>query len=357
MPISTSILRLVTVFLFISSPVQPQEQVDSLSGGLRVGITEAPPFVIKKGSDYTGLSMRSWELVQEELNLPYKIIAYPSLGDLLAAVETGEVDLSINPITVTDKRMQEMEFSQPYFIAHTAVLQQKDSEFLGYLGNLLSWNFLSWVLILVGVIFIFGTLVWLFERHGNNEQFEKGRRGIFQGFWWSAVTMTTVGYGDKAPRTFGGRVIGFIWMFVAIIVISTLTAGIASSLTVRNMQNQINSIEDLDRFGVVTVEKSSAQELLEQYRVPTAEVIDAQEGIEMVLQNEADLFVYDEPILNFYLDQMQLGEELEILQKTLKKDYYSYSFPKGSELVDIVNPVLVGTLKTMEWNQLVSDYK
>ena len=74
MPISTSILRLVTVFLFISSPVQPQEQVDSLSGGLRVGITEAPPFVIKKGSDYTGLSMRSWELVQEELNLPYKIM-------------------------------------------------------------------------------------------------------------------------------------------------------------------------------------------------------------------------------------------------------------------------------------------
>jgi hypothetical protein len=50
-------------------------------------------------------------------------------------------------------------------------------------------------------------------------------------------------------------------------------------------------------------------------------------------------------------------EELTVLENSLKKDYYSYSFPKNSELLDRVNPILVGSLKTMEWNSLISEYK
>ena len=39
-------------------------------------------------------------------------------------------------------------------------------------------------------------------------------------FWWCIVTFTTVGYGDKAPRTAIGRVLGIMTMFVGIFFIA-----------------------------------------------------------------------------------------------------------------------------------------
>lgn len=169
--------------------------------------------------------------------------------------------------------------------------------------------------------------------------------------------MTTVGYGDKSPKTLGGRIIGFIWMFAAIIMISSLTAGIASSLTVHNINEEINSIQDLSRFEVVTVENSSAHELLNQYAVESTTVLNAEEGIQVLLDEEATFFVYDQPILNYEIERRDAADELEVIQRTLKRDYYSYSFPKNSPLVEIIDPILVSTLKSMEWNQLIQEYK
>jgi voltage-gated potassium channel len=52
---------------------------------------------------------------------------------------------------------------------------------------------------------------------------------IWDGIWWSVVTVTTVGYGDVYPRTVDGRIIAMIVMFVGIGFLSVLTATIASS--------------------------------------------------------------------------------------------------------------------------------
>jgi len=346
-------------FLFFSLSIVTTRAQDSLNttGELIIGLTEAPPFVMKEGSDFAGLSIESWKLVNRELNANYKYKQFETLDALLQAVEQGNVDLSINPITVTDKRMQKMDFSQPYFISYTGIARKSGSAVWRYLSNIFSWNFFSAILILVGVIFIFGMLVWIFERKKNKEEFGPGAKGILQGFWWSAVTMTTVGYGDKSPRTFGGRVVGFIWMFVAIIMISTLTAGIASSLTVQNIQDEIGTVQDLERFEIYTVKSSSAQELLDQYNIDSYKVPNANEGLEALLENDKNVLVYDKPILSYYIEEKELQEELTVLENSLKKDYYSYSFPKHSKLVNQIDPILIGTLKTMEWNSLISEYK
>lgn len=46
--------------------------------------------------------------------------------------------------------------------------------------------------------------------------------------WWSFVTTTTVGYGDIAPTTLGGRLVATCLMIVGIGFISTLTGSIAT---------------------------------------------------------------------------------------------------------------------------------
>lgn len=140
-------------------------------------------------------------------------------------------------------------------------------------------------------------------------------------------------------------------------MISSLTAGIASSLTVQNISDEINSVHDLDNFEVITVAGSSAQELLDQYNIRSEEVVNEREGIQKIQDKKSALFVYDQPILKYEIDRRELNDELEVLQQTLKRDYYSYSFPKGSDLVEEINPVLIATLKTMEWNNLIKNYQ
>ncbi|HET8855455.1 MAG TPA: transporter substrate-binding domain-containing protein [Salinimicrobium sp.] len=351
--------RIIFFFFFILSGLAAHTQESTeISEPLIIGITETPPFIIKENGKYKGLSISSWELVNEKLNADFRFRTYPSLISLLEGIENGEVDFSINPITVTDSRMKRLDFSQPYFISYTGVAKNSETKIWKYLANIFSWNFISGILILVGVIFIFGFLIWLFERKKNREEFGKpGIRGIFQGFWWSAVTMTTVGYGDKSPKTPGGRFFAMIWMFIAIITISSLTAGISSSLTVQKVSDEIRSVEDLNRFNVITVAGSSAEELLDQYHVVSEKVYNAKDGIQKILEKERTVFVYDKPILKYQIDRLELVDEIEVIRQPLKRDYFSYSFPNGSELLGVINPLLIATLKTMEWDVLLKEYQ
>src|SRR5207247_1753965 len=53
-------------------------------------------------------------------------------------------------------------------------------------------------------------------------------RSLDDALWWSVVTVSTVGYGDVAPKTGEGRLIAVVLMVVGIGVISIFTATVAS---------------------------------------------------------------------------------------------------------------------------------
>ena len=56
--------------------------------------------------------------------------------------------------------------------------------------------------------------------------------------WWSATTMTTVGYGDYTPITPLGRIVAVIVMFAGIGIVVTLV-GIISQNRVQRMQERL----------------------------------------------------------------------------------------------------------------------
>ena len=51
---------------------------------------------------------------------------------------------------------------------------------------------------------------------------------VGEGLWWALVTLTTVGYGDVVPHTIGGRLMGIGLMLSGVVMLSLLTATVAS---------------------------------------------------------------------------------------------------------------------------------
>lgn len=319
---------------------------------LRIGVKHAPPFVMTDGDKVTGLSIQFWDLVNEDINAVYDFVPYEHVKGLLQAVSRSEVDLSINPITVSENRLEQVDFSQPYFISQTTFVKRKESRIMTFLSSLFSWEFFSAVAALLLLIFIFGLLLWVFERRTKNEQFHKSTRGIADGFWWSAVTMTTVGYGDKAPVSPGGRVVAFVWMFASIILISGLTAGIASALTVQSINSHVESLGDLSKMRTLTVANTSTNEFLNQYRIRHQTTASLKEALQQLLDGRTDVVVYDKPILMHEIREMGVGDELVVADRGFKTDYYSFTFPKDSPHLHDINKAVINKLKTRDWEQV-----
>lgn len=320
---------------------------------LRVGLKETLPFVdIQAGQRPTGMSMLFWEMLNGKLAAKSEYHLFDSVEDMLTALERGEIDLSINPITVSEERLERLEFSQPFFISGTAMARPEENRWLLFLDNLFSWRFFSAIGLLALVILLFGLLVWLFERKKNPAQFQKGWRGIFDGFWWSAVTMTTVGYGDKAPVSRGGRVVAVVWMFAAILLISGLTAGVASALTVSRLESNIAEVEDLQGLRTGTVGGSSTVDYLKSHGVQVELFASVEMGLSALEKGDLEVFVFDRPALRFYLQQGNF-EGLVLDQQDLKVDYYSFAYPKNSPLREELDPLIVSALKSDSWNFLL----
>ncbi len=65
--------------------------------------------------------------------------------------------------------------------------------------------------------------------------------------WWAAVTVTTVGYGDRFPVTDGGRIVAAILMTAGVGLFGTFTGFVASLFVEPDIKREENQLNELTR--------------------------------------------------------------------------------------------------------------
>lgn len=325
---------------------------------LRVGVKQAPPFAIK-GDDgqWSGLAVELWRRTAARTQTPYVFIEQPSPGAMIEAVSSGRIDVGVGALSVTPARERNIDFTLPYFNAGLGIATQRaERGLLTTLKRLLSWQFLSAVAILALVLLVVGILIWALERRRNAEQFGgPASQGIGNGFWWSAVTMTTVGYGDKAPITPAGRFVALIWMFVSVITVSGFTAAIASSFTVDQLSSRVQGPSDLPKVRVGALTETASVDYLAELGVRPNRYSTLEAAVEALYSGDIDAVVHDAPILRSTLNAAG-HNNLLVLDRLIRPEDYAFVVAQGSALREQLNPALLEVIQGDDWPSLQARY-
>ena len=121
-------IKSVFVFLFLITSLNFYSQNNEtlkttvLSNEIKVGYAGSEPFVVKNGTNWSGISVEVWDLLATENNIKYSVVPYVNVSKAIIDLQKGKLDVLVGPVSITSERAEVLEFSQPYFQSSLAIL-------------------------------------------------------------------------------------------------------------------------------------------------------------------------------------------------------------------------------------------
>ncbi len=164
-------------------------------------------------------------------------------------------DLAVASLTINYLREQVIDFTKPFMNLGISILFQRPKpESPGLFSFLNPLAIEIWVYVIVAY-FVVSILMFVLARfspyewynpHPCNPEMDEVENifTLSNSFWFAVGTLMQQG-SDINPRAVSTRIVGGMWWFFTLIIISSYTANLAAFLTVERMVSPIENADDL----------------------------------------------------------------------------------------------------------------
>lgn len=308
---------------------------------ITMGVSEFEPNVIYSGNDIIGYDIDMWNEIASRANLTYDIKKFDQFNDLLASVDSGDVDVAMAGITITSERENRFDFSYPYMRSNLAVMSKKKG--IDVFGVIFMFLKESWgaLLLFLGYLLVFSTLIY-FAEYGKESFSDKPVQGILDGMYFVNTTTTSTGYGDKTPHTPFGKFISVIIMWVGIgIIFPYITGQMSNIINEYNNTDRILEFKDLVGKKKAVVNYTTSENLMIQKNFDYSGMPNIDRCLRLLENNEIDMVVYDESLLR-YIDKVQ-QYEIQPLRPIIQN--YGIAMKHNPDLKDRIDVAILSIIE------------
>lgn len=182
------------------------------------------------------------------------VVQRMQIADLKAKLLSGDLDIAFCGLVISSAEAMYFDYTSSYWMRPLQpVILNKGRDITGLdvivtaFGPPDPWAIFSLLLLLI-LSLVFSHLLWALERLDNVQVHKSYGPGVFDSWWIAMVTALTVGYGDKVPITYSGKVISIAWMFAATYCVGMFGAAVTGNFLMRTSVDPLANIVALSEL-------------------------------------------------------------------------------------------------------------
>ena len=327
---------------------------------LIVGTIERPPFAMKDESgNWEGYSIDLFRAVAEESGLTYELREVTQFSDMIDGVKSKEFDLAAANISITSEREAYLDFSQPIYDSGFQIIVSSNTTSPSILRAIWQTNIVWLVGLAFIILLIVAHLMWYFERGMPKDQHDyfrdDYRGGIFDAFWWAFIIVTIGGFENERPENTMGRILAIFWIVASLFFVSTFTAQITTTLTVAQLQSNIETVDDLRGRRVGSVPGTVFADYLDNNRINYIPYDDFSLVLADVSAGKLEAAIGDAPVVQYYVTQDKTGSVL-LTGDVFEADRFAFAISDNHPNLEQINLALIDLMKDGTMEQIRTRY-